>query len=171
MYWHHEAPARAEPPSLTHRSGARVTRHLYGRQTRAGEIIFGGDREIVGLDVTPDPAGIESNKKHAGEVLPLLGDLPVRRTWAGFMPFPLDGDPIIGRVPELAGCYIVTGLASSGFGRGPMAGRLVAEYVLTGHRPAVLGESDPARCVTLDGDRRPRTIRRTPAVRSPRRSP
>lgn len=169
FHWHHETPPRGEPPALTHRSGARVTRHLYGRQTQSGEIIFGGDREIVGLDLSPDPTGIESNKKHAGEVLPLLGDQPVRRTWAGLMPFPPDGDPIIGRLPERPGCFVVTGLASSGFGRGPMAGRLVADYVLTGHRPAVLAESDPARCVNHDGDHRPRVAGRAPAPRRSRR--
>jgi hypothetical protein len=28
-----------------------------------------------------------------------------------------------------------------------MAGKLVADYIHTGHRPQVLEESDPARCV------------------------
>ena len=43
---------------------------------------------------------------------------------------------------------IVSGLASSGFGRGPMAGKLLADFIHTGHRPHVLVEADPARCVT-----------------------
>ena len=34
--------------------------------------------------------------------------------------------------------------------RGPMAGKLLADYIHTGHRPQVLAESDPARCVTED---------------------
>jgi hypothetical protein len=33
------------PPDLTIRDGQRVTRHLYGRQRRNGEMIFGGDRD------------------------------------------------------------------------------------------------------------------------------
>lgn len=49
------------------------------------------------------------------------------------------------------GLYIVSGLASSGFGRGPMAGKLVADYVHTGRMPSVLAEADPARCVTAAG--------------------
>ena len=44
--------------------------------------------------------------------------------------------------------YIVSGLSSSGFGRGPMAGKLAADYIHTGNMPDVLAESDPARCVT-----------------------
>jgi sarcosine oxidase subunit beta len=65
------------------------------------------------------------------------------------MPFALDGKPLIGKIPHLENLYIVGGLASSGFGRGPMAGKLLADYVHTGHRPHVLAEADPARCVTL----------------------
>ena len=136
------------PHNLTHRSGMRQTRHLYGRQAQSGEIAFGGDRQLVGYDTTPDAQGIEVNKTHAGEVLPLLNDLPIARTWAGLMPFTLDGEPLIGKIPLRENLYIVGGLASSGFGRGPMAGKLVADYVRTGHMPHVLSESDPAGRVT-----------------------
>jgi sarcosine oxidase subunit beta len=130
-----------------------VTRHLYGRQRVNGEIIFGGDRELMpalapaGWALTPDPDGIESNRRHAAEVLPFLASLPVARTWTGLMPFPLDGKPLIGRIPQRENLWIVSGLASSGFGRGPMAGKLLADHLHTGERPAVLAEADPARCV------------------------
>ena len=136
------------PPELTHRDGVRVTRHLYGRQRRNGEIIFGGDRQLVGYDITVEPTSIEVNRGHASEVLPMLSALPIARTWAGLMPFSLDGDPLIGSIPQRDNLYIVSGLASSGFGRGPMAGKLLAEFIHTGHRPQALSESDPARCVT-----------------------
>lgn len=135
------------PPDLTIKDGKRLTRHLYGRQTRSGEIIFGGDRQVVGYDKTPDPGGIETNRAHAAEVLPFLRHVPIARTWAGLMPFSIDGKPIIGRLPGYERGYIVSGLASSGFGRGPMAGALLAEFVHSGHRPHVLADADPARCV------------------------
>ncbi len=136
------------PPELTHIDGHRATRHLYGRQNRDGEIIFGGDRELVGYDYTVDAGGVEVNFGHASEILPMLGGLSINRTWSGMMPFSLDGRPIIGKIPQLDEVYVVSGLASSGFGRGPMAGKLIADYVHTGHRPQALAESDPARCVT-----------------------
>ncbi len=149
MDWEIEAGRDAEtPPELTHWQGQRQTRHIYGRQTREGEIRFGGDREMLGYDQTPDPAGIEINYGHAKELLPFLQTVPIRRTWAGTMPFALDGAPIIGAIPLLPNLYIASGMASSGFGRGPMAGKLLADYIHTGHRPHVLAESDPARCVT-----------------------
>ena len=64
------------------------------------------------------------------------------------MPFSLDGAPLIGKIPQRDNLYIVSGLASSGFGRGPMAGKLLADYIHSGHCPPVLAEADPARCVT-----------------------
>ncbi len=137
------------PPELTHIGNRRVTRHLYGRQTRDGELIFGGDRRLAGYDKTVDAAGIEVNFGHTAEILPFLGGLSISRSWAGLMPFSLDGRPIIGKIPQLENLFIVSGLASSGFGRGPMAGKLIADYAHTGHRPYVLAESDPARCVTV----------------------
>jgi sarcosine oxidase, subunit beta len=142
LAWHLDPGG--EPPFLTIRKAARVTRHLYGRQRRDGEIIFGGDREQVGWNTTPDPAGIEVNRGHATEVLPFLAELKIARTWAGLMPFPLDGKPLIGRVPGRADLWIVGGLASSGFGRGPMAGKLLADYLHTGVAAPVLTEADPS---------------------------
>ena len=136
------------PPDLTHRDGRRVTRHLYGRQRRNGEIIFGGDRQLVGYDKSVEHTGVEVNKGHASEVLPMLSSLPISRTWAGLMPFSLDGAPIIGAIPSRENLYIVSGLASSGFGRGPMSGKLLADYIHTAHRPHPLAESNPARRVT-----------------------
>ena len=136
------------PPNLTHQGDRRVTRHLYGRQRKNGEIIFGGDRQALGYHTRPDPVGIEVNRGHAAEVVPLVANLPIARTWAGLMPFSLDGAPIIGKIPWRENLYIVSGLSSSGFGRGPMAGKLAADYIHTGHMPTVLAESDPARCVT-----------------------
>jgi sarcosine oxidase subunit beta len=151
LAWHRERGG--EPPDLTMRAGVRVTRHLYGRQRRGGEIIFGGDRELVGWNTTPDSAGIEVNRGHAAEVLPFLAALPIARTWAGLMPFPLDGKPLIGRIPDRDDLWIVSGLASSGFGRGPMAGKLLADYLHTKTPSAALAEADPARRVRELGRR------------------
>lgn len=136
------------PPNVTHRSGRRLTRHLYGRQRKNGEIIFGGDRESLGYNGTPDQAGIDVNRGHAADVIPLVASLPIARTWAGLMPFSLDGAPIIGKIPLRDNLFIVSGLASSGFGRGPMAGKLAADFIHSGNMHPVLAESDPARCVT-----------------------
>ena len=145
--WSQQSPNNNFPPEITHHGDTRVTRHLYGGQSRNGEIIFGGDRQLVGYDYTPDATGIEVNRGHASEIIPLVGKLPIVRTWAGIMPFSMDGKPIIGKIPQLDNLFVLTGLASSGFGRGPMSGKLLADYIHTGHPAPVLSEADPARCV------------------------
>lgn len=129
LAWHDDEPVPGCPPNLTHRLGQRLTRHLYGRQRANGEIVFGGDR-VRTADRTVDQEGIEVNHGHVAELLPLVGSLPPVRTWAGLMPFSVDGRPLIGAIPDHDGLFLAGGLASSGFGRGPMTGQLVAELVL-----------------------------------------
>jgi sarcosine oxidase subunit beta len=148
LHWHREpGGAPAEPPRLTHRGATRLTRHLYGRQTRDGAIIFGGDRQLVGHATAPDPAGIEVNRGHAAEIVPLLRTLPIRRTWAGLMPFSPDGRPMIGPIPHRPRLYLIGGMGSSGFGEGPMAGKLLADWIHRSVPLAGLAEAAPARCV------------------------
>ena len=143
------------PPELTHRAGRRLTRHLYGRQRPNGELVFGGDRVWTSTDDrTVDGDGIAVNHAHVAELLPLVARLPPARTWSGLMPFTRDGRPLIGPVTEVGhdGLYLAGGLASSGFGRGPMAGQLVADLV-TGRDPAVdLGPVSPAGRVRRRGE-------------------
>ena len=147
-YWHRKPfVSEDSPPELTHDNDLRVTRHLYGRQRANGEVIFGGDRQLLGFNHEVEFAGIEVNKTHAGEVLPFLNHLPVKRTWSGLMPFSPDGLPIIGRVEQYDNLFLATGLGSSGFGRGPGSGMLIADLIVRGEGHPALQESDPSRLI------------------------
>jgi glycine/D-amino acid oxidase-like deaminating enzyme len=149
LYWHaHPYSDEQTPLELTHRQGQRLTRHLYGRQTRDGKIIIGGDRQVDAPKI-PDQSGIETNHAHAIELFPFLKDLPIARTWAGWMPFTRDLHPLIGKIPHFANLYLLTGLSSSGFEKGMMAGRLLADYIRGGVADAVLSEADPGRWVVF----------------------
>ena len=157
-YWHihsHDESGsygyEQTPLELTHRQDQRLTRHLYGRQTRDGEIIFGGDRQVDVLTLQrpcPEQAGIETNRAHVLELFPFLENLPITRTWAGWMPFTRDLHPLIGKVPFLENLYLLTGLSSSGFEKGLMSGKLLAEYIHKGEAVPILAEADPAGQVT-----------------------
>jgi sarcosine oxidase subunit beta len=144
LHWQRAHPDTELSAHLTHRAGQRVTRPLYGRQTRTGEIIFGGDRELVGYLAEVDPVGIAANHRHASELLPLLAALSVKRSWAGLMPFSRDGHPLVGPVPGEPSLWLIGGMASSGFGEAPMAGKLLAAWLHSGRRPDLLAAADPA---------------------------
>ena len=131
--WSREAADDLRPPNLTEREGRRSTRHLYGRQRPNGEIVFGGDRVLTN-DRNVDDDGIAVNHGHVAELLPIVSSLPIARTWGGMMPFSLDGRPMFGPIPGHEGLFLAGGLASGGFGRGPMMGQLVADLV-TGSEP------------------------------------
>lgn len=148
LYWHKTSSSDDQTPQeLTHQGQQRLTRHLYGRQNAEGEIIMGGDRQ-VGVDKTPEMLGIEHNRQHAIELFPFLHSLPIKRIWAAWMPFTRDLRPIIGRISGFERLYILTGLSSSGFEYGPMAGKLLAETIHSGTTPTVLAEADPTLQVT-----------------------
>ncbi len=148
FYWHKHPNSETDiPAELTHRGNIRLTRHLYGRQTLGGEIIFGGDRQLTD-DKTPNKAGIETNRNHAFEIFPFLRQFPIKRTWAGLMPFTANLEPMIGKIPYYDNLYIVTGLSSSGFEQGPMSGKLLAEYIQSGQASGFLLDADPRRHVT-----------------------
>ncbi len=151
LYWHNNPYSNKDTPlELTHRGDVRLTRHLYGRQTRDGEIIFGGDRQLSSSK-TPDKAGIEVNRNHVIEIFPFLSQFPIKRIWAGLMPFTTNLEPIIGKIPHYENLYIVTGLSSSGFEQGPMAGKLLAECIHSGQASSILSSADPIRQVTYVG--------------------
>ena len=111
------------------------------------KIIFGGDRQLT-HSKTPDEAGIEANRNHVIEIFPFLRQFPIKRTWAGLMPFTQNLEPIIGKIPQHENLYIVTGLSSSGFEQGLMSGKLLADCIHDGKSSPVLLSADPTRQVT-----------------------
>ena len=148
LFWHRNPLSDMNIPSeLTHHDNVRLTRHLYGRQTLNGEIIFGGDRQLIG-NKTPDKVGIETNRNHVIEIFPFLSQFPIKRTWAGLMPFTSNSEPIVGTIPQYENLYIVTGLSSSGFEQGPMAGKLMAECIHSEQDIPILSSAAPIRQVT-----------------------
>jgi sarcosine oxidase, subunit beta len=148
LYWHTNPHSNEDtPPELTHQGNVRLTRHLYGRQTLNGEIIFGGDRQLTD-GKTPDEVGIEANRNHVIEIFPFLRQYPIKRTWAGLMPFTSNLEPIIGKIPYYENLFIVTGLSSSGFEQGPMAGKLLADYIHNEQVDFILSSANPIRQVT-----------------------
>jgi len=64
------------------------------------------------------------------EVMPRLANIRVRRTWRGTYPMTPDGSPIIGKVDQLRGYLLATGMCGQGFMLGPGVGELISHLVL-----------------------------------------
>lgn len=135
------APARVEiiatvplPPLFE----AYVSGHgLYGRQTRRGNLIFGGgphewtDVELTGEPGKPNTPLIRNIARRLCELMPSLADQPVLRSWAGVVEQTPDYLPIIDRLPSPEGFVVVTASAH-GFGLCPASGLAISELVTKG---------------------------------------
>ena len=63
------------------------------------------------------------------DLMPILGNIRVRRTWRGTYPMTPDGNPIIGKVDGIDGYLVGAGTCGQGFMLGPGVGQLLAHVV------------------------------------------
>jgi glycine/D-amino acid oxidase-like deaminating enzyme len=136
------APARVEiiatvplPPLFEVSLGGNG---LYGRQTRRGNLIFGGGPhewvEEVGL--TDEPAKpstplLRSIARRLAELMPSAAGTPILRSWAGVVEEAPDYFPIIERLETPAGLILATASAH-GFGLCPATGKAISELATKG---------------------------------------
>lgn len=140
------------PPRCTHDAkGNQLVRHAYGRQRVDGSIVFGGDRvRATADDFDVDFSGINRHRHDVAAFLaPSIMATAVEGTWAGLMPFALDGKLLVGELVgcELPGLWLATGFGPNGIMLGPSVGEMVAE-AMTGFAPLPLAfeeEYNPCR--------------------------
>ena len=158
MFWRTNA---TYPPSVTHNhtSGERYCHHLYGKQTKEGRLIFGGDRYVHPAMhprmAHPLPRVMDKLHKgpyqHASRLLPCINDMSLTSKWGGIMPFSADGEPIIGELSSTtiksenktrvgSGLYIISGLGGSGMMRGAMGGYLLAQSIAGNEKEKVMAK-------------------------------
>ncbi|SDQ78586.1 NAD(P)/FAD-dependent oxidoreductase [Thermostaphylospora chromogena] len=109
-----------------------------------GGLRVAGTMEFRRPDDPLYPARVESI---IASVRPLLDGVRwEERTdvWVGPRPVTSDGRPLIGAT-RAPGVYVAGGHGMWGLTHGPITGRLLAEQIVTGKRPAVLNEFDPLR--------------------------
>ncbi|MDY0125768.1 MAG: FAD-binding oxidoreductase, partial [Anaerolineaceae bacterium] len=63
------------------------------------------------------------------DIMPILSNIRVRRTWRGTYPMTPDGNPIIGKVNGIDGYLIAAGTCGQGFMLGPGVGQLLAHTI------------------------------------------
>lgn len=121
----------------------------YLKQARSGgfrgRFYVGSTSEFVGFDRASTREGIAQLCRYAVETVPALARARLVRAWAGLRPRSADGRFLIGAAPGVSGLYVATGHDSVGVLHAPMTGVLLAEWIQTGRRPALLAPFDPAR--------------------------
>lgn len=124
--------------------------NYYFCQHRPGPIIFciTPDPPIVGTDRRETSAFLPMVSRRMVEIMPMLANVKVRRTWRGLYPMTPDGSPIVGRSEVVEGYVHAEGMCGQGFMLGPGVGALVARVVtgqLLNGDVEVLAELSPAR--------------------------
>ena len=84
------------------------------------------------LDPAPNPSKVQWTFDEFRRLFPMIGDVRITETWAGYIDATPDALPVIGPADRPAGFVFATGFSGHGFGLGPIAGRLVAELVTDG---------------------------------------
>jgi sarcosine oxidase subunit beta len=112
---------------------------LYGRQTRRGNLVYGGgphewlDEE--GLQAArgarPTTPLLRSLGRRLAELFRSAAHVRVIRSWAGIVENTPDGLPIIDRLAAPANVVLAT-MSSVGFGLSPASGKAISELVLHG---------------------------------------
>jgi glycine/D-amino acid oxidase-like deaminating enzyme len=117
----------------------------------------GGEVYVCGMaDLQPLPESAEGVEvsdvacdtlaRAAGRVSTALATARIERRQACYRPVTDDNLPLIGRVPDLAGCYVATGHGPWGMLNAPATGLALAELIVDGAPSLVdLRPFDPAR--------------------------
>jgi sarcosine oxidase, subunit beta len=135
------APARVEmictePLPLMPVGGADGN-GLYGRQTRRGNLVYGGGPHewIDGPDLAsserPVTPLLRSLARRLAELFPGAAHLRLIRSWAGIVENTPDGLPVIDRLAAPDNVVVAT-MSSVGFGLSPASGKAISELVLHG---------------------------------------
>jgi len=106
--------------------------NFYFYQHPTGKIIFclTPYPQIWGNQIQNTSSFLPMACKRLVEIMPILGNIRVRRTWRGTYPMTPDGNPILGPVEGLDGYLIASGTCGQGFMLGPGTGQLISNAVL-----------------------------------------
>ena len=148
-------PFRVEPvrgQMLCFESNPRAFRHViysprgYLVPRLDGRLLAGSTTEHAGFDASVTGAGVHSISKHALEIGPIVGSLPLQDAWAGLRPRATGDDlPVLGGSAEVGGLYYATAHYRNGILLAPLTGELLADEIMTGKRPPLLEAFTPDR--------------------------
>jgi len=101
-----------------------------------GRVLVGSTEEEVGFDKRTTTAALGELIALARELLPVLRDAPIEKSWAGLRPGSFDGFPYIGRLPGLDNAFAAAGHFRSGLYLSTGTAMVMAQ-LLVGQTPAI----------------------------------
>jgi sarcosine oxidase, subunit beta len=120
------------------------SRALYFHREGTGILTGMSNRdELPGFDTTVDESWRLTHLENAVARLPMLADADLLAEWAGLYEVTPDDQPILGRLPQADGIFVVAGFSGHGLMHGPGAGLLMAEEILDGRAHTI--DIDPLR--------------------------
>jgi glycine/D-amino acid oxidase-like deaminating enzyme len=137
-------PAINADPLLGYVRQARGNRLLLGIETSEREEYHIPSRDWQ-MSVTADPIWKDSLRESFSQVLPALKGTPWETEKVGLLTFSMDGEPILGPIERLPGLYVGVAFHSGGFAYNPVAGMLLAEYVMDGRTSIDISTFSPNR--------------------------
>ncbi len=127
-------------------------RALSLKQLPDGAFLLGGgwlgDASADRRAYTMRPESIQGNWMTACELLPMVGQQKIARSWCGLEAESIDEIPFVGAVPGLDGLTLALGFSGHGFALSPALGRSVAD-LLAGQPTPELDGLSPARIANL----------------------
>ncbi len=134
---------------------------VYYRPTEDNRLLLGtGSRKpqqvlMPGPDFSldslqPSPESLPFIQQAVRDRLPLLQEVDFDYHRVGLVSYSLDFQPNIGPVEALPGLYLATNFNSGGFGYHPVAGLLVAEFIVDGKTRIDASEFSPDRFKDFD---------------------
>lgn len=97
-----------------------------------GEILVGSSLEWVGFVKHVTAEQIHAFLQAAIRLVPRLGHLAIKATWAGFRPWAADERPVIGPWPGIDGLFVATAHFRNGILLAPITARLMKELIVDG---------------------------------------
>ncbi len=110
-----------------------------------GRLVLGVTVEEAGYDGRVTLEGLRSILQAACALVPAVGQLPLRRAWAGLRPATPDELPYMGPVRPLQNLWVSTGHFRKGILLAPVCARLVAQSILAGQAAKGLEPFLPSR--------------------------
>lgn len=112
---------------------------------KGNEGLVGSTMEFAGFDASNTDEGFNRIMKSAVQLYPALAGQDSIRRWAGLRPATPDGNPIIGRDPEVENLWYATGHGRNGILLAGLSGELIASLYEGKEVDSDLSALDPGR--------------------------